>query len=104
DALRLVREVDEAPIQLLVDVWHLERERETSDVVLDAGAALRHVHVAQGDARTFPLELDERLDRFFRHLSTIRYDGRVSVEGFTADFTRDARRALNLLRGLAGRS
>ena len=100
DALRLVREVGDPRIRLLIDFWHLEREHEDLAIVLEANSALRHVHIAEGDARIFPLEPRDPYIRFFRNLRQIQYSGRVSIEAFSKNFTVEARQSLLNLRSI----
>jgi len=98
DGLNLVREVNHANIQLLVDYYHLAAEQESPDVVLLAGEAIRHVHLARPEGRTFPTEWTPAYADFFARLTRIGYAGRCSIEAYTSDFASDARRCLQFLK------
>jgi D-psicose/D-tagatose/L-ribulose 3-epimerase len=100
DGLRLAREVQHPNIQLLVDFYHLTLEQESPDIILEAGAAIRHLHFAGIEQRRFPAEITPAGARFFRLLRDVHYSGRCSIEAFTDDFAADARRALCLLRSM----
>ena len=71
-----------------------------ADVILEAGAAIRHTHFAGIEGRRFPAETTPTCARFFQRLRDVQYSGRCSIEAFTDDFPADARRALGLLRSI----
>jgi len=101
EALRLVEELGHSSVGVLVDSYHLEAEAENSAVIALAGAAVRHVHVAEGKGRRFPSS-PGGLGPLFAELKRIGYDGRCSIEAYTEDFSTDARRALGFLKEPAG--
>jgi len=101
EALRLVDGVGHPSIRVLVDSYHLQAEAEDPAVIALAGAAVRHVHVAEGEGRRFPSG-PGALRPLFAELKRIGYDGRCSIEAYTEDFSTDARRALGFLKELAG--
>jgi len=103
EGLRLAGDVQHPNVQLLVDYYHLMIEREDPDVVLRAGSAIRHVHVAHVPGRRFPVAIDAAASRFFERLRRVDYAGRCSIEAFTDDFRADAARALRILREEAAR-
>jgi sugar phosphate isomerase/epimerase len=103
EGLDLAAAVDHANVRLLVDYYHLMMEREDLDVVLRAGPAIRHVHVAQVEGRRFPASIEADAAAFFERLHRIGYDRRCSIEAFTSDFRADAARALCALRQAADR-
>jgi D-psicose/D-tagatose/L-ribulose 3-epimerase len=98
DGLRLAREVDHPNIQLLIDYYHLTKECEDPAILIEAGTAIRHLHFARVEGRSFPLETETAHSRFFAMMRRIRYAERCSMEAFTRDFPADARRALRILR------
>jgi len=98
EGLRLIREVNHPNVQLLVDYYHLMMEREDPAIIAEAGASLRHLHLARVEGRAFPLQPDEGFSRFFQCVRQIGYAGRCSVEAYTHDFAADAHQALRMLR------
>jgi len=98
DGLKLAREVGHPNVQLLVDFYHLALEGESTDVVLEAGSAIRHVHFSRPQGRTFPTEWVEDYGEFFGKLARTGYRGRCSIEAYTADLASDARQSLRLLK------
>jgi len=103
EGLRLVKAVDRPEIKLLVDYYHLSEEAESPDVLLEAGASIAHIHVANPKGRVYPLSADESdYGRFFRNLCTIGYKGGVSIEASTKNFEAEAPVGIAMLRkGLA---
>jgi len=86
-----------------VDYYHLSEEAESPDILLEAGAAIAHIHVANPKGRVYLLSADESdYGRFFRNLCAIGYKGGVSVEASTKNFEAEAPVAIAMLRkGLA---
>jgi D-psicose/D-tagatose/L-ribulose 3-epimerase len=102
EGLRLAQEVNHPNVQLLIDFYHLVLEREDPDIILTAGPALRHVHLAQVAGRVFPQsEAAEDWAGLFGRLRRAGYTGRCSIEAYTTDFATDAPHALRLLKNLA---
>jgi sugar phosphate isomerase/epimerase len=98
DGIELMRQVNRDEIKVLVDYYHLFMEQENPSILLAAGTNLRHVHIAQTANRVFPLQKDAALDQFFFTLNAVPYTGRVSVEGVSEDFSRDASQARVVLK------
>lgn len=68
-------------VKCLADTYHMDMENEPYSNVELAGKNLRHTHIANPVGRVFPLASDEKdYDEFFRCLSRIGYEGRISVE------------------------
>lgn len=98
EGLKLAREVAHPNIQLLIDYYHLRLESEAPDIVLEAGNAVRHVHFGEPAGRVFPIEAKPEYEGFFACMRQIDYDARCSIEAYTTDFSRDAGRALAVLK------
>jgi D-psicose/D-tagatose/L-ribulose 3-epimerase len=98
DAVRLSDEVSHPRVGVLIDSYHLLMEGESIDVLKDMGDHARHVHVAAGRDRRFPLRWDAELPGFFEGLRDIGYTGRCSIEAYTDSFAQDAKAALAMLR------
>ena len=99
EGLALVKAVDRAEIKLLVDYYHLAEEGESADVLLEAGNAIVHTHIANPRGRVYPLSPDEaNYAPFFRNLCKIGYAGRMSIEASTPDFATQAPQSLAMLR------
>ncbi|HSB04133.1 MAG TPA: sugar phosphate isomerase/epimerase family protein, partial [Thermodesulfobacteriota bacterium] len=102
EGFQLSRAVDRENIKLLVDYYHLVMEKEDPDIILSAGSYIKHVHFANPAGRGYPVETEDGYFRFVNLLKRIGYEGRMSVEALTKDFSHDAKRSVEILRQLAG--
>lgn len=98
EGLRLVKAVDRENIRLLIDYYHLAMEKENPEIILDAGPYLKHIHFADPSGRVYPVKVEDGYRRFVDLLKGVGYEGRISVEGFTKDFSHDAKRSAEMLR------
>jgi len=101
--LALVRTVSHPRLRLLTDLFHLEREEEPFEHLVEAGPMLAHIHlptpplpdVAWGEAGVFDF------GGFFSALRRAGYQGRLSVEdnnGVLANSTLPAVEAFKQIR------
>lgn len=98
EAIRLMQAVDRPQVKLLADYYHMSVEGENPAILRQAGADLRHVHIAVPEGRVWPTGSHAGLKRFFEELKNSGYNGRVSIEAYSADFEADAPKALENLR------
>lgn len=102
EGLKLVKEVNHPNIKLLADFFHMRVENEDMSIIEECGAYLKHTHIANGTGRVYPLsEKEDIYGDFFDKLKKIGYEGRLSIEGKTAQYDIDAPVSLALLRKLA---
>ena len=101
EGLRLMRAADHPNVQILIDYYHLEMEHEDHAIILEAGAAIRHLHFAQIEGRRFPSKPMPAYLSFFEWLKAGKYAGRCSIEAYTENFTAEARQALETLKSCA---
>lgn len=101
EGVEMVREIGDKSVRLLADYYHMQIEMESVDVLIDAALCLEHCHIACGADRRFPSGDDEELCRkFLGALREAEYRGRLSVEGVTSQFEKDAVESLNMLKRL----
>jgi sugar phosphate isomerase/epimerase len=83
EALRLVREVDHSNVKMIIDYFHMRRENEDPEIVLQVRDAMVHVHFANPNGRVWPKAATEDAEygRFFENLKRINYRGGISIEG-----------------------
>lgn len=102
EGLPLVRAVNHPRFKILADFYHLAEENEDPAILRDAGALLKHTHIANPAGRVFPAKADEAAYApFFANLAAIGYKGGLSIEAKTTDLAKDAPVAIALLRELA---
>ena len=99
EALRLVREVKHANVKMIVDYYHMRRENEDPEIVLQARDSIVHIHFANPNGRVWPKapEEDSEYGRFFEYLKQIGYRGGISIEG-RGTFREDAAVSLAFFR------
>lgn len=100
EGARLVREVDDPAIRLLVDSYHWGNNDDSREDIVANGDLLSHVHVATFPGRRPPGFEDCDLRPFFDALREVGYGGRVSFEGKTDDPAGEFSRALEVMRAL----
>jgi sugar phosphate isomerase/epimerase len=100
EGLKLVKAVDRENIKLLIDYYHLVMEKENSEIILDAGSYIKHIHFANPIGRVYPIEAEDGYIHFVNLLKGIGYEGRISIEAYTKDFCHDAKRSVKILRQL----
>jgi len=81
EALGIVREVNDPNIGVLADIFHMMRERESPDILIDAGESLFHCHIAELKDRTAPGMAGDDFRPYFSALKKSGYTGGISVEG-----------------------
>jgi D-psicose/D-tagatose/L-ribulose 3-epimerase len=98
----LVRSVGHSHVKLLADFYHMRKESEAMDGILEAGSLLKHLHIANSNGRVYPLNSSEdEYASFFQCLKTVGYQDRLSIEAGTNNFDVEAPAALKLLRELS---
>ena len=97
DGAQIVDEVAHPSVQLLADLYHIEEEAQSLAETGDAGARLRHTHVADVGrvAPGFADSGEAPFTEFFRQLRRAGYDQlphpRCSFEGQIDDFAAQAK-------------
>jgi sugar phosphate isomerase/epimerase len=94
----LAREIGRPGVRNLADTFHMEREEEPIDVIVDTADVLAHAHTADTN-RLAPGTGHYDHVAFFHALRRADYDARVSIEcSFPPDFAAQAARSLTHLR------
>ncbi|MBM7581182.1 sugar phosphate isomerase/epimerase [Caldicoprobacter guelmensis] len=102
EGIEFVKDVDHSHVKLLADFYHMRRENEDMDILLDASSMLAHLHIANSNGRVCPLDrAEDAYDLFFKGLKEIGYQERISIEAGIKDVDEEAPVALELLRELS---
>ena len=80
EGLKIVRSVDHPNFRLLADFYHMLRENESPDVIIEAGDLLYHCHIAEKENRTPPGTAGDDFIPYFKALKQIGYNGKISIE------------------------
>jgi len=99
EALAWVEAVNDPNVQLMVDYYHFEVEKEDPAILRKVSGHLRHLHMANPDHRVMPLDLGEyNYAPFFAVLRQIRYDRLIGLEASRNDLHADGPKSMALLR------
>ncbi|HHW48381.1 MAG TPA: sugar phosphate isomerase/epimerase [Clostridiaceae bacterium] len=99
EGLRLLKQVNKDNVMLLVDYYHFSLENEKPEILLSMGDYISHVHFANVENRKFPKDIKEQpYLPFIDALKKTGYDGRVSIEAYTRNFSGDLKASLRFLR------
>ena len=100
EGFRLAESTKHPNIQALVDYYHLTEEQEPLEHLFQTGScALTHVHFAHPEGRVYPrMENLDSYRAFFDALKQIGYDGTLSCEAYSHNFSADAKEALSMLK------
>src|SRR6204780_800995 len=98
EALAWVNAVNDPNIQLMIDFYHFEVEKEDPSAILKVQDHLRHLHMANPDGRVMPLKWEEyNYAPFFPVLRQIHYDRLISLEASTKDLPVEGPQSIALL-------
>ena len=99
EALRLVHEVNDPNIKMIIDYYHLRVEKESPDIILKARKEIVHFHFANPNGRLWPKSPaeDPDYDEFFKLVKQIGFHGGISIEG-RGSLAQDATASLAFFR------
>jgi len=97
--LQWVNAVNDPNIQLMIDYYHFQVEKEDLADIFKVKDHLRHLHMANPNGRVVPLQWEEYdYAPFFADMRAIHYDRMISVEASTKDLRTEGPQAIALLR------
>ncbi|MEO6734009.1 MAG: TIM barrel protein [Ferruginibacter sp.] len=88
-AAEVVRTVDHANFKLNADIFHMMREGEPAQSIVDAGDVLVYCEIAEKQKRTLPGVQGDDFKPYLRALRKVKYKGYIFVEGNTSDPKND---------------
>ena len=98
EAAALATECNHPNIQVLADFFHMLRDGQSPDDILQHGTLLRHVHVAEVAKRTAPGVAGDDFGPFLRALQQVQYRGAISIESSWGEIATEAGPAIRELR------
>jgi sugar phosphate isomerase/epimerase len=98
EGLEIVKKVDHPNIRLLADFFHMLREEEPVENILNARGYINHVHIAELENRTPPGIAGDDFRPYLRALKEIGYEGMISIEGRWDNFEEQLPVAIAELR------
>jgi sugar phosphate isomerase/epimerase len=87
-------------MQLLADAYHMLKDNDPMQAIVEHSAVIRHTHIATLPSRSAPGAEPCDLLPFFQALAQAGYDGRISVEGKLSYAVADLAAALAHMKAL----
>lgn len=81
EVAEIVREVDDANVKALADLYHMAVMGEGPEALEQAMDVVVHIEIAEKDGRTVPGVKGDDFRPFFEVLREAGYDGAISIEG-----------------------
>lgn len=97
DGARLARQVGRPGVQNLADTFHMEKDGEPLEAIVESADVLAHTHTADTGRRAPGTGTYDHV-ALFRALKQANYDARLSIECGWGDFAAEAPAALEHLR------
>lgn len=98
----MIREINHPSVKVTADIYHMLREHESAQSIIDAGDLLVHCHIAEERERARPGRYGEDFRPYFSALKRIGYKGKIMLECRWENMPREAREALQYLAGQWG--
>lgn len=95
----IARAVNHPNICVLADVYHMALEEEGPEAIVEAGALLRHVHIAEKEGRARPGAGGFDFVPYFAALKKIGYRGGISMECRWTNMDEEMAPALVYVKG-----
>jgi len=94
----IVKEAGHPNVRLLADIYHMLRESEGPEALVEAGPLLKHCHIAERDRRTPPGTAGDDFGPYLLALKRAGYAGAISLECRWDDLARELPRAIRALK------
>lgn len=94
ETLRILQQVNHPYLRLNADLYHMQKEGESPDILLKTGDFLRHVEVAESPNRTPPGVEGADFRPYLRVLRQVNYHQKIVLECGWKDLGTQARPAL----------
>lgn len=98
EGAEMVERCDHPNVRLLADAWHMAREQEPAEEILQYGHLLRHCHIAELEDRAAPGTRGDDFAPFFKALKEVSYHMRVSMECAWNDVPAESKTGFACLR------
>jgi sugar phosphate isomerase/epimerase len=89
EAAAVVQQVNHPNFRLNADIYHMMKENEPPQHIIDAGKLITHVEIAEKEKRTMPGVVGEDFRPYFRALKKIKYKGPIVIEARVNDASKE---------------
>jgi sugar phosphate isomerase/epimerase len=90
EAAEVVKSVNHPNFKLNADIYHMMKENESPQSIIDAGAIIEYCEIAEKDERTYPGFKKDDFVPYLKALKQIGYKGHIFIEGRWTDLKREA--------------
>jgi sugar phosphate isomerase/epimerase len=80
EAAEVVKTINHPNFRLNADIYHMMKENEPPQHIIDAGNIIVHVEIAEKEKRTLPGVVGEDFRPYFQALKKINYQGPIVIE------------------------
>lgn len=85
----IVKEVNHPNFRLNADIFHMLRENESPQSIIDNGDLLAHCEIAEKQTRSLPGVMGDDFKPYLRALRKANYTGKIFIEGNSSDPVHD---------------
>jgi sugar phosphate isomerase/epimerase len=89
-AAQIVRKVNHPNFRLNADIYHMLKENEPPQHIIDAGKLIIHVEIAEKEKRTLPGVMKEDFRPYLKALQAIGYKGPIVIEARSSNLRNEA--------------
>jgi sugar phosphate isomerase/epimerase len=89
-AARIVRAVNHPNFRLNADIYHMMKENEPPQHIVDAGDIIAYCEIAEKEERTYPGFKGDNFVPYLKALKKINYKGYIFIEGRWTDLKVEA--------------
>ena len=90
DAAQVVRSVNHPNFRLNADIYHMMKESESPQSIIDAGEIIEYCEIAEKEARTYPGFKGDDFVPYLKALKQIGFKGHIFIEGRWTDLKTEA--------------
>ena len=80
-AAHIVKSVNHPNFRLNADIYHMLKENESPQSIIDAGNIIEYCEIAEKDERTYPGFKGDNFVPYLKALKKIKYTGYIFIEG-----------------------
>ncbi|QNF35121.1 TIM barrel protein [Adhaeribacter swui] len=89
ETAEIVKKVNHPNFRLNADIYHMLKENEPPQHIIDAGKIIVHVEIAEKEKRTVPGVVGEDFRPYLQALKKIKYQGPIVVEAKVNDAAKE---------------
>ncbi len=89
EAAEIVQKVNHPNFRLNADIYHMMKENEPPQHIIDAGKLIIHVEIAEKEKRTLPGVMGDDFRPYFQALKQIKYKGPIVIEARSTNVNQE---------------